>query len=256
MSAAEVDFFQGVNQTMAVHRFLPARPRYLLLVIHGYGDTVGEYAAMAEAFTAHGAYVFGPDLPGHGLSPGDSRLITDLDRVVDNLHVLAEELHWFYSDLPLFVLGHSMGGLIATRYAQRYRHGLCGLILAAPLLGETTRITRLLRDEQPDEMHTLATAEAGRQWVGPFRKRTLEAIKDMLALTYAGPGFGSLPLLWLHGTEDNLVLAEETAVTLERLRGSGYRTVNIEGAGHNLFSGGAWYRTVSAIKTFIDNQLA
>ncbi|MFT4270402.1 MAG: alpha/beta fold hydrolase [Pantoea sp.] len=269
MSAGEINYSRSTRAQLTIHHFSIHSPRYLLLVVHGYGDAVGKYAEMAGAFTRTGAYVFGPDLPGHGLSAGENLLIEDLEPLVDSLRSITDEARWQYPGLPLFVLGHSMGGMIATRYAQRFRHGMAGLILAAPLLGETTRITRLM-----DGLHKSATGDiqrfsdettgagmmidrAGtvREWFGPFRRQTLSAMKRMLMLAHSGPGFGSLPVLWIHGKEDSTVLAEETETTLERLRGSRYRKLNIEKAGHNLFTGDAWPRTVSSVQTFIEDIL-
>lgn len=269
MSAGEISYSGSTRAPLAIHHFSLDSPRYLLLVVHGYGDAVGKYAEMAGAFTRTGAYVFGPDLPGHGLSAGENLLIEDLEPLVDSLRCITDEARWRYPGLPLFVLGHSMGGMIATRYAQRFRHGMAGLILAAPLLGETTRITRLmdglhksetvhnqlLPDEATDTGVRIDRGVTVREWFGPFRRQTLSAMKRMLKLTHNGPGFGSLPVLWLHGMEDSTVLAEETEITLERLRGSHYRTLNIEKAGHNLFTGDAWPRTVSSVQTFIEDIL-
>uniref|UniRef100_UPI0013C36659 serine aminopeptidase domain-containing protein n=1 Tax=Escherichia coli TaxID=562 RepID=UPI0013C36659 len=54
-------------------------------------------------------------------------------------------------------------------------------------------------------------------WHGPFKRPTLRAMQRILAAINAGPGFGALPTLWIHGDDDRLVLMSETQTALDRL---------------------------------------
>ena len=60
-------------------------PRYIVLLVHGYGEHIGRYDHVAAALVAHGAVVFGPDHLGHGRSGGERVLIDDFDDVIADL---------------------------------------------------------------------------------------------------------------------------------------------------------------------------
>jgi alpha-beta hydrolase superfamily lysophospholipase len=91
----------------------------------------------AEGFALHTV-----DHRGHGRSPGP-RALVDLDAVVADLDALVDAAT--EPGLPLFLLGHSMGGLVATEYAIRHQRKLTGLVLSAPLaaLEAASPVTRL-----------------------------------------------------------------------------------------------------------------
>jgi alpha-beta hydrolase superfamily lysophospholipase len=61
-------------------------------------------------------------------------LVVQFDNLVDDFALVTEKAKTAQPGLPLFVLGHSMGGLIATRYAIRHQADLAGLILSAPAI--------------------------------------------------------------------------------------------------------------------------
>ncbi len=95
----------------------PAGPaRGSVLIVHGLGEHGGRYAHVATHLAAHGWSVIGYDQRGHGRSggprggmPADDSLLLDLGQVIRHARVT--------SPGPLVVLGHSMGGLVAARYA-------------------------------------------------------------------------------------------------------------------------------------------
>lgn len=119
--------------------YLPARPVGTIVIIHGLAEHGGRYQQTADYFAAHGWVVYAGDLRGHGLSadvPGSGRVhvtrFTDYFMDVDAFRNLALERH---AHLPLFLLGHSMGGLITISYVLQKSGPLSGAIISSPALG-------------------------------------------------------------------------------------------------------------------------
>jgi acylglycerol lipase len=136
---------------------IPATPKAMVALAHGYGEHVGRYGHVIEALNRRGYAVFAVDHRGHGASPGRRTSIRRFDDYVDDFHVLVGQARSRLPALPLYVLGHSMGGLIATRYALRHQRDLTGLVLSGPALivGESvpawqTRVLIVLSRVLPD----------------------------------------------------------------------------------------------------------
>jgi len=117
----------------------PSAPVGVLVVVHGLAEHGGRYRETAEAFAAVGWAVFAVDLRGHGRSanvPGAGRVhvgrFTDYFQDVAAIIEVAREHH---AGLPLFLLGHSMGGLITISYVLKHAPGLAGAIISSPALG-------------------------------------------------------------------------------------------------------------------------
>jgi lysophospholipase len=133
--------------------WLPAAPRGVIVIVHGLAEHGGRYRETAGFFAAQGWAVYAGDLRAHGRSPDPPRAgrvhvdrFTDYFLDVDALTALARQRH---PGLPLVLLGHSMGGLIATRYALRQPDQLSGAIISSPALGthpdfKPPRLLRLL----------------------------------------------------------------------------------------------------------------
>ena len=118
--------------------WLPARPpNGVVLICHGLGEHSGRYRTVIDTLLPDGWAVYGLDLRGHGRSSGRR---AHLDRYahwladVDAMRGLAAGRH---PDLPVFLLGHSMGGQIALAYALQQQGELAGLVLSAPALAST-----------------------------------------------------------------------------------------------------------------------
>lgn len=94
-----------------------------LVLLHGMPRDHSSWAGLAPDLAADGFWVIAPDLRGHGASARTSTY---------SLELMREDLHQFADALGLdrFVLGgHSMGGTVATLFAERYPGRLAGLIL-------------------------------------------------------------------------------------------------------------------------------
>jgi alpha-beta hydrolase superfamily lysophospholipase len=237
----------GARGTITAHEWPHEHPRYITLVAHGYGEHMGRYAELAAVLVADGAAVFGPDHQGHGTSAGERVLIEDFEDVVTDLHTVAELARATHPGVPLVLIGHSMGGLIASRFAQRYGTELTALVLSGPVIGAWRLPGRLLAlDEIPDTPISPAAlsrdlavgaAYAADPLVrhGPMKRPTLEAFVQTLDTVAELGDVGGLPLLWLHGSDDRLVPLAGSRVGVERFSGGELTERVYPGARHEVF---------------------
>jgi lysophospholipase len=120
--------------SLAAYRWRAEPSRATLVLVHGYCDHAGRYPELVEAALKRGYSVAALDLRGHGRSPGKQGHVTAFVRYLEDLEALIREVE---ADAgPMFLVGHSMGGLISIRYVQSGRHGRFeGLVLSSPYLG-------------------------------------------------------------------------------------------------------------------------
>jgi alpha-beta hydrolase superfamily lysophospholipase len=109
-------------------------PRAVLLLAHGAGEHSGRYLHLADFLGAHGIAVLAPDHPGHGKSPGRRAHIEAFAQFFPALDALCEQAERDYPEVPLILLGHSMGGLIAARYLLERPGRFRAAVLSAPAL--------------------------------------------------------------------------------------------------------------------------
>jgi acylglycerol lipase len=108
-------------------------PRAIVTISHGGAEHSGRYAWTAGQLTEGGYAVYAIDHRGHGRSGGPRAYVDRVDNAVTDLHTLSDVARDRHPGLPVILLGHSMGGLIALSYALRYQSELSGLALSAPL---------------------------------------------------------------------------------------------------------------------------
>jgi len=117
------------------YHWLPeGAPRAIVIIAHGKDEHIGRYGHVVKALTDGGFAVFGHDHRGHGRSDGSRGVIKRFDDYIDDLDLLIEYAHDRDPQRPIVLLGHSMGGLIATRYAIAHQSKLDALILSGPAL--------------------------------------------------------------------------------------------------------------------------
>ena len=114
----------------------PESPKALLLIIHGVGEHSGRYQHFADALCPSGYAVRAFDHRGHGLSGGLRGHVDGFSRYTADVKAVLEEFQAAHdAELPCYLLGHSMGGLIALQFLQDHagvRVG--GAVLSNPCL--------------------------------------------------------------------------------------------------------------------------
>lgn len=221
--------------------------RHVVVLAHGYGEHIGRYGHVAEALVGRGAAVYGLDHAGHGRSEGERCSIRDFGVLVDDVHRVVRMAQDEHPGLPIVLVGHSMGGLIATLYAQKYGSELAGLVLSGPAVGDIGAEALLGLDELPeipidpsvlsrDDAVGHAYAEDPLVYHGGFKRETLQGFLDGHRAAANGPGFGDLPTLWIHGGDDALVPIDITRPVIEKLAGSDFTETIYPGARHEVFN--------------------
>lgn len=125
------DFGRGVRGY--VWRTPAARAN--LLLAHGFAEYaeryVKHYHQLIPRLNALGLDVYAFDLRGHGRSPG-ARGVADMNRAVAD-HLAARRI-LSAQPRPLFLLGHSLGGLVTAASVVSDQGGVAGVVLSAPAL--------------------------------------------------------------------------------------------------------------------------
>ncbi|MEN8144932.1 MAG: alpha/beta fold hydrolase [Gemmatimonadota bacterium] len=120
--------------------WLVDRPRGRVLVLHGLGEYGDRYASVARAANAAGCDAFALDQRGHGRSSGQRGHTRTLDGVIADVGLFRDRIEQGEPRLPTFLVGHSVGGLVALRYLQGARgRSVRGGILVAPFLASSLR---------------------------------------------------------------------------------------------------------------------
>jgi pimeloyl-ACP methyl ester carboxylesterase len=234
---------------LVVRRWDPADgARRIVLLLHGYGEHAGRYDHVGARLAADGAVVYAPDHRGHGRSEGEPALVEDMEALVDDAAAVLARARTEHPGLPATVLGHSMGGIIATRLAQRPGQDLAALVLSGPAIGGNPDIEALLgMDPIPDvpidpaalsRNPSVGEAYATDPLVysGPFKRATLEALFAGVKAIAEGPSLGALPTLWIHGENDPLAPLGPTREAIERIRGSQLEERIYPGALHEVLN--------------------
>lgn len=123
------------KRRIPVCSWLPAKSESQLVIVHGFSEHMWYYQTVAKQLSETGMAVHMMDLPGHGMAEGIRGHIDRFGEYLDNLEMLTSENPHYLKTKPTFLLGHSLGGLIAAHYCLRRKHSFKGLILTSPLAG-------------------------------------------------------------------------------------------------------------------------
>ena len=105
-----------------------------VFLCHGFGEHLGWYDGLANHLAQLGLLVFGHDHQGHGRSEGRRAYIDSVDEFVTDVMRHSVEMKAELAGLPMFLYGHSMGGMIAVSCVMRNPSFYSGLILEGALI--------------------------------------------------------------------------------------------------------------------------
>jgi alpha-beta hydrolase superfamily lysophospholipase len=125
-------FFKGKDGLSIFYRYLikTKKPVGAVLVAHGIAEHSGRYEEVMNLLADTGLAVYALDHRGHGASEGKRCHVDSFIDYVDDLKTLHDTVRAQHPEGPMFLLGHSMGSVIAIHFTKHYEQLLSGLILS------------------------------------------------------------------------------------------------------------------------------
>lgn len=266
---------EGVN--LFYQYWLPdEKAKAVLVIVHGAAEHSGRYMNVVNYFVPRAYAVCGFDYRGHGKSDGLRCYVDRFSDYVSDVRAFFEKVHREYSDLKIFLVGHSMGAIISVAYAVQYQSDLAGLIVSGmglkpgssispalkivarllsilfPKMGVTTLdATAISRDKSVVDAYVndplvyrgKVTARLGAELV-----KTLDKLPSMIPEI-------NIPILILHGTEDRLCNPEGSQMLYD-LVGSRDKTLKLyEGFYHEVFNEPEREKVMADVEAWLSTHL-
>jgi alpha-beta hydrolase superfamily lysophospholipase len=228
-----------------------------IILVHGFGEHSGRYEALIAHLLNNGYSVTTYDQRGHGKSAGLYGHVDRFRQYEEDLDFMVSTVRARNDSKKLFIIGHSMGGLVVLRYLTKPREAITGAVISAPLVGIAAKVpahkllmakmsaTLFPRLRMANEINPAVLsrdAEIGRAYAAdPLVGKMIstrwfaEAIKAMDELKQKASQI-TLPVLVMHGTEDKLASVSATENLFANLASTDKRLKIFEGFYHELFN--------------------
>ena len=134
--------------TLYTQQWLPhgdkGEVRACVVLAHGYAEHSTRYTQLAQALTAQGYGVYALDHRGHGKSEGERANVEVFREFVMDLGSFVEHVREGHPTVPRFLLGHSMGGMVALQLVLEHPEKVDGLILSAAYIQNAAEVSPFL----------------------------------------------------------------------------------------------------------------
>ena len=260
---------------LATAAWIPEHPAAIFILCHGHAEHSGRYTYLINTIVGHGLAFYTLDHRGHGRSSGTRALSVRFDDFVDDLDLVVDRARADFPGLPVVLFGHSMGGLIAVRYALAHPRKISLLVTSGPALiieestplvvaglGKLARIapTAPVPRDDEDRLNTdpqikREFARDHRTYHGSTRIRTawemLVAGEDARArLSHL-----TMPLLAMHGENDTLTKPRGTEL-LHANASSADKTIRLwPGMKHEIFNEPDHAEVMQVLLDWLDARL-
>ncbi len=254
---SEGTFVGAAGGSVFWQRWEPDKTKAVVVLSHGLAEHSGRYAHVAARFNDSGYAVYALDHWGHGRSEGTRANVERFEHLKHDLDTLLTTARGEHPGVPVFLLGHSLGGLIALDYVvTKGESGLTGLVLSGaavdPSVGSAvqraaagflSRYTPNLGVLALDSTAVSRDPEEVRKYVedplnyhGKIRARTgAETLASVDRVLHGLAGL-RLPMLVLHGTADRLTSPAGSSLVAEKA-GSKDKTLKLyDGLFHEIFN--------------------
>jgi alpha-beta hydrolase superfamily lysophospholipase len=251
-----------------------APPRGVVAICHGVNSHSGQYLWVAEQFVANGLAVYALDLRGRGKSDGERFYVDDIADYVSDLAHLITLAKSRERGLPVFLLGHSAGGVVSCTYALENQAELVGLIcesfaFQAPAPDFALAVIKgvshlaphahVLRLHNEDFSRDPAVVKSMNE--DPLIANEVQPTRTVAALVRADERLKkefrliTLPVFILHGTADKATRPSGSQLFYDTV-GSADRTLKLcEGHFHDLLNDFGKEVVMADIKAWIDTRL-
>jgi alpha-beta hydrolase superfamily lysophospholipase len=230
-------------------------PRGVVVIVHGFNSHSGYYEWTAHQLVAHGFAVYALDLRGRGRSDGKRFYVDKFKDYVDDLHTFVTIVKAREPGLPIYMLGHSAGGVVSCVYTLEHQTELAGLIcesfaheVPAPgvALAALKGLSRLAPNAHvfslKNEDFSRDPKVVERMNIDPLIAKESEPANTMAEMIRADERLRkefpkiTLPVLILHGTADKATKPSGSKRFFDLARSSDKTLKLYEGHAHDLLN--------------------
>ena len=229
----------------------------VVLISHGLGEHSGRYEHVAAAFNAAGLHAYALDHLGHGQSPGKRAFVSRFSELTDGVAELRGHIAHEHPSMPVYLVGHSLGGLIAASTVLSAAQDYAGLLMTGPALGVPTpppawqvlllrvfsAVAPGLKALELDANAICRDPAVVEDYVADplvhhenIPARMVVSLFDEGARVMASAKDISMPVLLLHGAEDQLTSASASTEFVDMLASSDKQCTIYDGMYHELFN--------------------
>ncbi|HEY5447686.1 MAG TPA: lysophospholipase [Polyangia bacterium] len=268
--------FEGVGGvTIFTREWQPAgKPHGVVVISHGLNAHSGLYEWAAQQFTSNGLAVYALDHRGRGRSEGERFFVEKFSDWTEDLATFIDIVKSREPGLPVFLLGHSAGGVIASGYTLAHQDEIAGLIvediayqipapdIALAILKGVSKVAphahvlKLKNEDFSRDPAVVAALNADPLIAG--EKQPSETVAELVrADELLKKNFQkiTLPLLILHGTADKVTKPHGSQEFYEKT-GSSDKTLKLyEGHFHDLLADIGKQQVMADIQAWIDAHL-
>jgi len=263
--------FTGVRNTNIYYQaWLPVENvQAVLLIVHGLGEHSGRYMNVVNHFVPLGYAVYGFDHIGHGKSGGAREFVKSFEDYTETLTIYYKMVLDWQEDKPIFLLGHSMGGLIATYYLLDHQALFKGAIISAPTIKVSDNISKQGQGRRRGARGSRAHRRPGAKAISRdpevvsiyandplvFHGKTparlaSELLRAMLRVT-AELNIISLPFIVVQGSEDKLVDPAGAQILYDKASSQDKIIKIYEGLHHEVFNEPERSRVLKDVETWL-----
>lgn len=252
-------------------------PKAVLILVHGLAEHSNRYVGIANYFTEQGYAVYALDHEGHGHSQGLRGYINSFDDFLTTLDQYLNNIANQHPGKKLFLVGHSMGGVISSAYLLEHQQKLAGCILSGAALATGDVISPLqkvvlntlskvlpklpvLQLEANDVCHDPAVVEAYKNdphvFTGKIRVRLITEILRTADRVLKNAADISLPMLILHGGDDKMASPSGSEKLYAGISSSDKTLKIYPGLYHEIFLEPEKLEIYATIHTWLEQKLA
>jgi alpha-beta hydrolase superfamily lysophospholipase len=232
-------------------------PKAVIIIAHGLAEHSGRYAHVADFFVNHNYAVCALDHIGHGKSEGNPGYVERFSDYTKGLECFIKEVKKEFTDVPLFLIGHSMGGAISAAYLCRHQETVKACILSGPAIIPSDMPSKILLFI--NRIISIFLPKLGMQELDSDGvSRDPNEVKKYLddALVYNGKMSSrlvaelfysmdyikenaakiTLPLLILHGGDDRITAPEGSQLLHDLIASEDKKLIIYDGLYHEIFN--------------------
>ncbi|MBI3598229.1 MAG: lysophospholipase [Nitrospirae bacterium] len=266
---------QLADVTLSYSLVAPENPRAVLIIVHGLSEHGGRYFKLQLELAEVDFAVFAYDQRGFGKSTGRRTDVAHYTDFLDDLKAMIVVARNTHPKIPLFLIGHSLGGLVVSAFCIHFPNGVDGIILSAPayeffplpwiihfmgvVLNFVCPTIHIRYPSNPEklshdpEMTTAFRADPLIQSSGT--PRFYYALRKMNDMVKRRADQIALPVLILQGTGDTIVVPEGAQRLYDKIKSEKKRLIFYDRFYHEPFNEMGRERVVADLFSWLNDLL-